>query len=416
MPLNNNQLLLGPFFLRNLVFVLDCTGSIGSYIRSAEQGINNIVNEILHSAKLASPSDIRVRVQAYRDVDRFVEFLTKPFRLTSDISKVQNFLKHLGANGGGDGPEAVATVLDRTLNEKNELQWLPADKAAHKIIVHITDALPHGIAEDGDKYPKGEPDTGGIFAANILNTDKIMKGNNVNYVHFLNLSYPVVKWVNNTRATTLTGYMLSLTHHGLLPNAITALALESLDLDVALEEMKKELGDLKKGGGPLSTSFAMKTVGGSPPTAAVAPSAHTLFMSIAEPEAPPAPLSDDELQAIMNAAETPDQLETFSKAIRPNPADAVKTVHKWFTDKGTKIRTLKTNIEYHYTGNALHNWNIMEKASSPADLVGGLAVPEGVPLSSTAEQSMELAEEPITEKQVERMTHRYRVKYGSKEH
>ncbi|KAJ4478404.1 hypothetical protein J3R30DRAFT_3404452 [Lentinula aciculospora] len=353
MPPNNNQLL-------DLVFVLDCTGSMGPYIRSAEQSINNIVNEILHSAKLASPSDIRVGVQAYRDVDGFVEFLTKPFPLTSDIFKVQNFLKYLGANGGGDGPEAVATALDRSLNEKNELQWLPADKAAHKIIVHITDAPPHGIAEDGDKYPKGEPDTRGIFAANILNTDKIMKGNNVNY---------------------------------------------SLDLDVALEEMKKELGDLKKGGGPFSTSFAMKTAG--------------------EPEAPPAPLSDDELQAIMDAAETPDQLETFSKAIRPTPADAVKTVHKWFTDKGTKIRTLKTNVEYHYTGNALHNWNIMEKASSPADLVGGLAVtlfslegiqPEGVPLSSTAEQSMEIAEEPITEKQVERMAQRYRVKYGSKEY
>lgn len=125
---------------------------MGPYIRAAEKSINDIVADIRNSNKLASESALRVGVQAYRDADGFVEFLTKPHPLTpsNKIAEVQNFLKHLGAVGGGDGPEAVATALDRTLNDKNELGWLPASSAAHKIIVHITDAPPHGIKEEGD--------------------------------------------------------------------------------------------------------------------------------------------------------------------------------------------------------------------------------------------------------------------------
>ena len=125
---------------------------MGPYIRAAENSINNIVKQIHDSKKLASPSALRVGVLAYRDVETegFVDFLTKPCPLTSDIAKVQTFLKYLSAAGGGDGPEAVATALDVTINDANVMGWLPPNKGAHQIIVHITDAPPHGI-ERGDR-------------------------------------------------------------------------------------------------------------------------------------------------------------------------------------------------------------------------------------------------------------------------
>lgn len=108
--------------------------------------------------------------------------------------------------------------------------------------------------------------------------------------------------------------MLPLVRADLLPKAITALALESLELDVALEEMKKELGDFKKTPGPYTTSFISKAVMDAPPIAAIAPM-HRLFMTVAKPEVADEPLTDEELQEIMDNAETPEDLETMSKAV-----------------------------------------------------------------------------------------------------
>lgn len=47
----------------DLVFVMDCTGSMGSYITSATSNIRSIVEEIVVSEK----SDIRLALVEYRD-------------------------------------------------------------------------------------------------------------------------------------------------------------------------------------------------------------------------------------------------------------------------------------------------------------------------------------------------------------
>jgi hypothetical protein len=47
----------------DLVFVMDCTGSMGSYISSATQNIRSIVEEIVVSEK----SDVRLALVEYRD-------------------------------------------------------------------------------------------------------------------------------------------------------------------------------------------------------------------------------------------------------------------------------------------------------------------------------------------------------------
>lgn len=69
--------ILGKFFFNNsflhtskdfceysdLVFIMDCTGSMGSYISSALENIRSIVEEIVVSEK----SDIRLALIEYRD-------------------------------------------------------------------------------------------------------------------------------------------------------------------------------------------------------------------------------------------------------------------------------------------------------------------------------------------------------------
>lgn len=47
----------------DLVFVMDCTGSMGSYIDSATKSIRSIVEEIVVSEK----SDVRLALVEYRD-------------------------------------------------------------------------------------------------------------------------------------------------------------------------------------------------------------------------------------------------------------------------------------------------------------------------------------------------------------
>lgn len=51
------------FIYLDLVFVMDCTGSMGAYIASATKNICAIVEEIVISEK----SDVRIALVEYRD-------------------------------------------------------------------------------------------------------------------------------------------------------------------------------------------------------------------------------------------------------------------------------------------------------------------------------------------------------------
>jgi len=89
---------------------------------------------------------------AFRDYppqDR--SFVTKNFGFTSNLAVMQKNLRALVATGGGDGPEAQTAALSEALN----MGWRDS---AHKIVVLITDAPPHGIGENRDGFPKGSPD------------------------------------------------------------------------------------------------------------------------------------------------------------------------------------------------------------------------------------------------------------------
>lgn len=51
-----------------VVFVLDCTGSMGSYIASATKNIELIVENITQSERLSSPTALQIGLISYRQV------------------------------------------------------------------------------------------------------------------------------------------------------------------------------------------------------------------------------------------------------------------------------------------------------------------------------------------------------------
>jgi len=131
----------------DLVFLMDCTGSMGQYIDSAKQNIQTIANRIVQQENC----NVRFGLVAYRDhPPQDSTFVTRIFEFTSETSTIQNSLNQLSASGGGDGPEAVTAAL----YEANNLNWRPN---ASKIVLLIADAPPHGLGERGDGFPNGDP-------------------------------------------------------------------------------------------------------------------------------------------------------------------------------------------------------------------------------------------------------------------
>jgi von Willebrand factor type A domain len=139
---------------RDLLFILDVTGSQGPYIESAKQSVETICTDILKSDKLQSPEDLRFGLIAFRDhPPQDCTFVTREWDFTPDVKQMLRNLKSLPPpSGGGDGPEAVTTALSKALTMKWRKQ-----KDCRKIVVLISDAPPHGIGSQDDGFPDGVP-------------------------------------------------------------------------------------------------------------------------------------------------------------------------------------------------------------------------------------------------------------------
>ncbi|UZJ57284.1 hypothetical protein CBS101457_006604 [Exobasidium rhododendri] len=136
----------------DLVFIMDATGSMGSYIASATKNIETICDNIIRSEQLSGPGALRVGLLAYRDhPPQDHTYIVKNFGFTPEVSEMKANLKTLYASGGGDGPEAVTAALHAV----TEMEWR---QRATRMAVLIADAPPHGIGEYGDGFPTGSPD------------------------------------------------------------------------------------------------------------------------------------------------------------------------------------------------------------------------------------------------------------------
>ncbi|KAK6540225.1 hypothetical protein TWF694_009041 [Orbilia ellipsospora] len=136
----------------DLLFLLDTTGSMGSYIDAAKQQIRSIVSDI--KVAFFNEADVRIAVVGYKDHGdspniQFLDF-------TSSVDHVLAFLNILQAVGGNDAPEDVLGGVQKALGAT----W----KYKTRCIVHIADAPPHGriyhdLGDSGDRYsnPGSEP-------------------------------------------------------------------------------------------------------------------------------------------------------------------------------------------------------------------------------------------------------------------
>jgi len=141
----------------DICFLMDCTGSMGSWINITKDKILEVYNSIRNIKAKQSPS-FRVAFLGYRDYGdpdnmRFVDI---PFFSLDDSQAVASFQRTLGAtqaDGGGDGPEDIAGAMNYALTK---MSW----KSSTRLVIHFADAPCHGNkyhSAGGDSYPRGDP-------------------------------------------------------------------------------------------------------------------------------------------------------------------------------------------------------------------------------------------------------------------
>ena len=140
----------------DLLFFVDCTGSMSSWITKVKEEINKIMDFLTAST---IKSDIKMSFIGYRDYCDSDRFEIAGF--TNDANYLKNFISNVCASGGGDTPEDIAGGLKKVMEQR----WRPE---ASKYMIMIADAPCHGRKYHtcGDDDPDG--DRYGIIPENII--------------------------------------------------------------------------------------------------------------------------------------------------------------------------------------------------------------------------------------------------------
>ncbi|CAF2941946.1 unnamed protein product [Rotaria sp. Silwood2] len=132
----------------DIAFIIDATGSMGSYINSAQENMRNIIQDIIISERCL----LNVALILYRDhPPQDNTFIIQVNNFTDDAEQAKANIDLASASGGGDGPEAMTPALHAAVHT---LTWR---KNAVKIAILIADAPPHGLDIVGDSWPDGDP-------------------------------------------------------------------------------------------------------------------------------------------------------------------------------------------------------------------------------------------------------------------
>lgn len=133
----------------DICFVLDCTGSMGSWIKTAKKEIQNIISTVTRKCQ----SKVRFAIAGYRDHhgqgsgdDKYV---VKEYDFTPDPKVASTRVSQFSADGGADYPEAMCCAMKAAA----DMSW---NRDSHQLVVLIADAPPHGLVSRDD-YPDGCP-------------------------------------------------------------------------------------------------------------------------------------------------------------------------------------------------------------------------------------------------------------------
>ncbi|BAZ67672.1 MAG: VWA domain-containing protein [Pelatocladus maniniholoensis HA4357-MV3] len=138
----------------DLCFVVDTTGSMGSFIQSAQQQLLNAIKVLSTNSNI----DLQIGLVEYRDhPPQDNSFVTRVYSLTPKLQLMQKVINQLRADGGGDGPEALYSGVYDACTKMN---WR---RHSCRFILLVGDAPPHGFGKwlqekmfDGRKYHNGD--------------------------------------------------------------------------------------------------------------------------------------------------------------------------------------------------------------------------------------------------------------------
>lgn len=128
-----------------VVFALDCTGSMGGLIQAAKDKIWSIATSM---SQTQSAVDISFGFVFYRD--KGDQFVTKHIQLTNDMDMVYRELMDMQARGGGDTPESVNQAIFESIQD---FKW-DTSKTVYKVVFLVGDAPPHMDYANDVKYPE----------------------------------------------------------------------------------------------------------------------------------------------------------------------------------------------------------------------------------------------------------------------
>lgn len=225
----------------DIAFCCDCTGSMGQYIKSAQDNIRSISASIHDRCK--ENTSVRFSLVKYRDhPPQDSTFITEVFDFTENVELMKRNVDTMTASGGGDGPEAVAAAL----HEVNTLAWRPN---ATKVVVMISDAPPHGLGENGDGFPQGCPQ--GHDPVKIV---KEMAAKNITIYAVgvepvLSTSYKFARDFMMMLATATDGKFLPLGKASILSDVVVNGAVEGLNMKHLWERLEAEVEQEAKANG-----------------------------------------------------------------------------------------------------------------------------------------------------------------------
>ena len=132
----------------DVVFLVDSTDSMSSYIQSAKEETKNIAQELNN---IYPNKNFKYWYIFYRDPIDSEYDIHEIIDLTNDIDSIATKIREIKAYGGGDWPEDWAGAY-KLANEK--ITW----RDGIKLIIHLADDGAHGkLFSIDDKYPEEEP-------------------------------------------------------------------------------------------------------------------------------------------------------------------------------------------------------------------------------------------------------------------
>ena len=129
----------------DIIYMIDATGSMGSYLEAAKDQCINISNEL--KSKFNN-FDYQFGGIFYRDPIDSTSDKNDMIDLTDNVPTLKNFISKMKATGGGDYAEDWAGGYDIAVNK---IKW----RNGLRLIIHICDADAHGkeYTTSGDNHP-----------------------------------------------------------------------------------------------------------------------------------------------------------------------------------------------------------------------------------------------------------------------